>query len=169
VYHTKSSASDLPSFECSAEVFALVPSNLIKPSHLITSILLWTSRMSSPLCALAAGCIIPVGATLAARVPDTAQRIDWKSFNVLESVPPPAVANDSTVCNFRYRVAGYTLLTCNLDFCVAWGNGRVSPGQALPRLRRRVLGCHWPRTLANPDCDVRYRSHLPRGCRVAPS
>ncbi|KAL1877494.1 hypothetical protein Daus18300_002481 [Diaporthe australafricana] len=50
--------------------------------------------MIPSLCLLSAGCIIPVGA---ADVPPAAQRVDWKSFNVLQSVPPPAEANDSTV------------------------------------------------------------------------
>ncbi|KAJ4985352.1 evolved d-pantonohydrolase [Stagonosporopsis vannaccii] len=37
------------------------------------------------------------GCALAQRVPATAQIVDQKIFNVLEDVPPPAVANDSTL------------------------------------------------------------------------
>ncbi|KAL1600873.1 hypothetical protein SLS59_005538 [Nothophoma quercina] len=38
-----------------------------------------------------------VGSALAQRVPAAAQIVDQKTFNVLENVPPPAVANDSTL------------------------------------------------------------------------
>lgn len=38
-----------------------------------------------------------VGCALAQRVPAAAQIVDQRTFNVLETVPPPAVANDSTV------------------------------------------------------------------------
>ena len=38
-----------------------------------------------------------VGCALAQQVPAAAQIVDQKIFNVLASVPPPAVANDSTV------------------------------------------------------------------------
>jgi gluconolactonase len=37
------------------------------------------------------------GRALAQNVPAAAQVVDQKIFNVLASVPPPAVANDSTV------------------------------------------------------------------------
>jgi gluconolactonase len=40
-----------------------------------------------------------VGCALAQRVPAAAQVVDQKIFNVLENVPPPAIANDSTVCH----------------------------------------------------------------------
>ena len=39
----------------------------------------------------------PVGGVSAASVPPTAQIIDQKVFNVLDFVPPPVEANDSTV------------------------------------------------------------------------
>lgn len=42
-----------------------------------------------------------VGCALAQRVPAAAQVVDQKIFNVLETVPPPAIANDSTV-SFLY-------------------------------------------------------------------
>ena len=38
-----------------------------------------------------------VGCALAQQVPAAAQIVNQKIFNVLASVPPPAVANDSTV------------------------------------------------------------------------
>ncbi|KAE9566902.1 Gluconolactonase [Colletotrichum fructicola] len=55
--------------------------------------------MSSLLAVVAAGLLVPLGMGLctAAEVPATAQIIDWKSFNVLQNVPPPAEANDSTL------------------------------------------------------------------------
>ncbi|KAF4919785.1 Gluconolactonase [Colletotrichum viniferum] len=55
--------------------------------------------MSSLLAVVAAGLLVPLGMGLctAAEVPATAQMIDWKSFNVLQNVPPPAEANDSTL------------------------------------------------------------------------
>ncbi|KAK2766556.1 evolved d-pantonohydrolase [Colletotrichum kahawae] len=55
--------------------------------------------MSSLLAVVAAGLLVPLGMGLctAAEVPATAQVIDWKSFNVLQNVPPPAEANDSTL------------------------------------------------------------------------
>lgn len=40
-----------------------------------------------------------VGCALARQVPAAAQVVDQKIFNVLENVPPPSVANDSTVCH----------------------------------------------------------------------
>jgi gluconolactonase len=43
----------------------------------------------------------PVLGALAQMVPASAQIIDQKVFNVLDSVPPPVEANDSTV---RYRI-----------------------------------------------------------------
>ena len=42
-----------------------------------------------------------VGCALAQRVPAAAQVVDQKIFNVLETVPPPAIANDSTVCHLH--------------------------------------------------------------------
>jgi gluconolactonase len=39
-----------------------------------------------------------VGCALARNVPENAQVIDQKSFNVLETVPPPSVYNGTTVC-----------------------------------------------------------------------
>ncbi|KAI8223533.1 Gluconolactonase [Colletotrichum sp. SAR 10_86] len=55
--------------------------------------------MSSLLAVVAAGLLVPLGMGLctAAEVPATAQIVDWKSFNVLQNVPPPAEANDSTL------------------------------------------------------------------------
>ncbi|KAF5502846.1 Gluconolactonase [Colletotrichum aenigma] len=55
--------------------------------------------MSSLLAVVAAGLLVPLGMGLctAAEVPATAQIIDLKSFNVLQNVPPPAEANDSTL------------------------------------------------------------------------
>ncbi|CAI0654998.1 unnamed protein product [Colletotrichum noveboracense] len=55
--------------------------------------------MSSLLAVVATGLLVPLGMGLctAAEVPATAQIIDWKSFNVLQNVPPPAEANDSTL------------------------------------------------------------------------
>jgi hypothetical protein len=38
------------------------------------------------------------GRALAQMVPQAAQIVDQKSFNVLDVVPPPSVANASTVC-----------------------------------------------------------------------
>jgi gluconolactonase len=40
-----------------------------------------------------------VGCALAQKVPAAAQIVDQRSFNVLEFVPPPVEANDSTVRN----------------------------------------------------------------------
>lgn len=53
--------------------------------------------MSSSLAVVALGALVQSGLGLAAKVPSTAQVVDWKSFNVLENVLPPAEANDSTV------------------------------------------------------------------------
>ncbi|KAK2614191.1 hypothetical protein N8I77_001040 [Diaporthe amygdali] len=52
--------------------------------------------MSFSLVLLSVGCLIP-GISRAAEVPAAAQLVDWKSFNVLETVAPPAEANDSTI------------------------------------------------------------------------
>ncbi|KAI8665164.1 hypothetical protein LRP88_12801 [Fusarium phalaenopsidis] len=52
--------------------------------------------MSSSLAVVALGALVQSGLGLAAKVPSTAQVVDWKSFNVLENVLPPAEANDST-------------------------------------------------------------------------
>ncbi|KAK7735135.1 hypothetical protein SLS63_004123 [Diaporthe eres] len=58
--------------------------------------------MSFSLALISAGCVIPFGISRAASVPAAAvpaaaQLVDWKSFNVLATVPPPAEANDSTI------------------------------------------------------------------------
>ncbi|KAH7161828.1 lactonohydrolase [Dactylonectria macrodidyma] len=59
--------------------------------------------MPSAVAVLAAGALVHSGlglsasGVLAAKVPSTAQIIDQKTFNVLEYVPPPKEANDSTV------------------------------------------------------------------------
>jgi gluconolactonase len=45
---------------------------------------------------LAVGAV--VGCALAQKLPATAQVVDQKIFNVLNFVPPPVEANDSTVC-----------------------------------------------------------------------
>ncbi|RSL84901.1 hypothetical protein BHE90_000355 [Fusarium euwallaceae] len=52
--------------------------------------------MSSSFAVVALGALVQSGLGLAAKVPSTAQVVDWKSFNVLENVLPPAEANDST-------------------------------------------------------------------------
>jgi hypothetical protein len=43
---------------------------------------------------------------LAQTVPAAAQIVDQKTFNVLPSVAPPSIANESTVC---FRRAAYSL------------------------------------------------------------
>jgi len=48
-----------------------------------------------------------IGRALAQSVPESAQIIDQKTFNVLEVVPPPSEANASTV---SYHVAKLPLL-----------------------------------------------------------
>ncbi|KAK1454502.1 lactonohydrolase [Colletotrichum melonis] len=53
--------------------------------------------MSRSLVVVAAGFLMPLGLSCAAGVPAAAQIIDWKSFNVLPTVLPPAEANDSTL------------------------------------------------------------------------
>lgn len=52
------------------------------------------ANMSPTNAFLAAGLI---GQALTQQVPSTAQIVDQRTFNVLPSVPPPAIANDSTV------------------------------------------------------------------------
>lgn len=60
--------------------------------------------MPSTLAVLAAGILVHSGldlaswGALAAKLPSTAQIINQKTFNVLDDVPPPLQANDSTVC-----------------------------------------------------------------------
>ena len=66
--------------------------------------------MSSSLAVVALGALVQSGLGLAAKVPSTAQVVDWKSFNVLENVLPPAEANDSTVCHQSDDQSA--LLTC---------------------------------------------------------
>lgn len=82
--------------------------------------------MSSLLAVVAAGLLVPLGMGLctAAEVPATAQIIDWKSFNVLQNVPPPAEANDSTVCRSHplAAVSAYSHAALPL----AWCNERVT-------------------------------------------
>ncbi|KAF9873495.1 evolved d-pantonohydrolase [Colletotrichum karsti] len=53
--------------------------------------------MPSLLAVIAAGYLVSFGFSVATELPAAAQLIDWKSFNVLENVPPPAEANDSTL------------------------------------------------------------------------
>lgn len=55
--------------------------------------------MPSSQAVLSVGFLIPLVFSVSAQVPAQAQLIDWKSFNVLDSVPPPTEANDSTVCH----------------------------------------------------------------------
>lgn len=45
-----------------------------------------------------------ISCALAQQVPATAQVVDQKIFNVLENVPPPSVANDSTVCHLPHPI-----------------------------------------------------------------
>lgn len=63
--------------------------------------------MPSALAVLAAGVLVHSGLGLqrsgvfATKLPSAAQVIDQKSFNVLDEVLPPVLANDSTVCYFQ--------------------------------------------------------------------
>lgn len=50
-----------------------------------------------------------VGCALAQKVPASAQVVDQKIFNVLESVPPPAVANDTLVCHYHTSCQSFIL------------------------------------------------------------
>ncbi|KAF5021635.1 hypothetical protein F66182_6335 [Fusarium sp. NRRL 66182] len=53
--------------------------------------------MPSALAVLAAGVLVPSLGASAAKLPSTAQIIDQKAFNVLETVLPPSQANDTTL------------------------------------------------------------------------
>lgn len=68
--------------------------------------LLETQKMSLSLAVVTAGFFMPLGLSCAAEVPAAAQIIDWKSFNVLPTVLPPAEANDSTVLNPQFDSCG---------------------------------------------------------------
>jgi gluconolactonase len=59
-----------------------------------------------------------LGCALAREVPAAAQVVDQKVFNVLENVPPPTVADASSVCSCSYIEADK--LTAIPDVHLAW-------------------------------------------------
>lgn len=82
--------------------------------------------MSRSLAVVAAGFLMLLGLSCAAGVPAAAQIIDWKSFNVLPTVLPPAEANDSTVLTPQLDSCELFLADFFVAFPVARRDERVS-------------------------------------------
>lgn len=79
------------------------------------------------------GAGILVSGAFAQNVPAAAQIIDQKTFNVLDFVPPPAEANDSTVRT--HSLPGYCAILMEIGISLAWSHSGVSDREAVSYLR----------------------------------
>lgn len=123
--------------------------------HLSTPLAYSIVTMPSTIAALSVG-IIASGTSwgvLAQTVPSAAQIINQKVFNVLETVLPPAQANDSTVSTWTRSapVLKHPMLK-GAAIPLAWSHSEVPYCQAVPHLRQRVLRCDRVQPVSNPDC-----------------